>query len=366
MASAAARCSLDVSAAGTVAEIRDAVRAETGRGWLRVWGHDDDLLDAPLTMADLDAAVPGRPVVAHDRTGHTAVVNGAAASEIGATGLAPDGVLVERHDLLARAPGVPAADLDRAVAAVAAEWWAAGWTALTDATHTNGVSALEQFDRWRRSGAIPQEVTAMVSLGALAEVPAFGERAGSVTVGWAKIMPRLDPAGDGDASLDGAVAGAVRAGFPVAVHVMDVDTLDVTLAAMEAVPAPPGTFHRVEHCALALPEQVGRLGACGAAVVVNPSFLLHRAAKYAPPSQRGGARLAPAGPFAPGGRGAAAGGVGQPRRARRSRRDRSIGPRPGPRSRRVAERVGGGRPADAVLTRAGPAAGRRRPVALEP
>jgi predicted amidohydrolase YtcJ len=61
---------------------------------------------------------------------------------------------------------------------------------------------------------------------------------------------------------------------------MDVDVLDVTLEALEAAPAPPGTFHRVEHCALTLPEQVRRLAGSGAAVVVNPSFLLHRAEKY--------------------------------------------------------------------------------------
>jgi predicted amidohydrolase YtcJ len=61
---------------------------------------------------------------------------------------------------------------------------------------------------------------------------------------------------------------------------MDVDTLDVTLAALESDRPPPGTTDRIEHNALCLPEQIDRIAAVGATVVVNPAFLLHRAAKY--------------------------------------------------------------------------------------
>jgi predicted amidohydrolase YtcJ len=61
---------------------------------------------------------------------------------------------------------------------------------------------------------------------------------------------------------------------------MDVDTLDVALAAFESDRPPPRTADRIEHNALCLPEQVDRIAAVGATVVVNPSFLLHRAAKY--------------------------------------------------------------------------------------
>jgi predicted amidohydrolase YtcJ len=91
-----------------------------------------------------------------------------------------------------------------------------------------------------------------------------------VRLGHAKVM----------SDIAAGVMTAHRAGFPAAVHVMDVDTLDVTLAVLEADPPPPGTADRIEHNALCLPEQVDRIAAAGATVVVNPSFLIHRAAKY--------------------------------------------------------------------------------------
>jgi predicted amidohydrolase YtcJ len=91
-----------------------------------------------------------------------------------------------------------------------------------------------------------------------------------VRVGHAKVM----------SDVTAGVSAAHRAGYPAAIHVMDVDTLDVTLTALESDPPPPGTEDRIEHNALCLPEQVDRIAAVGATVVVNPAFLLHRAAKY--------------------------------------------------------------------------------------
>jgi predicted amidohydrolase YtcJ len=270
LSTAACRLSVDVSAAPTVAEVCAAL-APRGTGWLRGWGYDESFLEEGRhpTRDDLDRVNRRQPVVLHHRSGHAAVLNSAALAEVGEEGH-PDGVLFDSHDVLGRVPRIPAAVLEAAAAEVSRDWARRGVACFTDATHTNGPEELGLLSSWRQRGAVVQEITAMV--GQPPPGVAHGQRVGAVTVGHVKLMP-----GDG---LAARVASAHAAGFPVAVHVVDVPDLDSALAAFELSPAPAGLRDRVEHNALCLPEQVARLAASGAAVVVNPSFLVHRAAKY--------------------------------------------------------------------------------------
>lgn len=307
LACAAVRRSVDVGDATSLAEllgtIREAARERTAdegpAAWLRVWGYDDALLVERRhpTIAELDASTGARPAVLHHITGHVAVVNTAAGRVLG---LGAGELLVERHDLLAAVPRPDRAATVSGVASVLTDLAAAGISACTDATHTNDLAALQLLAE--AAAAEPSvDVTAMVgadrldSLGDLA----FGERipsppdaagAAGVRVGHAKVMPPHD---------DGAIADQVAAsrahGFPVAVHVMDIDTLQATLDALEAhPPMPAGTAtsdarrlgpggvapDRIEHCALALPEQLDRIARLGVAVVTQPSFVTRRAQKY--------------------------------------------------------------------------------------
>lgn len=279
LSTVAARLSVDVSAAGSLDEMGRAIRraAPLGGAWIRAWGYEEWALAERRhpTREDLDRFAPGRPLVLHHRSGHAAVLNSAALAEVGDPGH-PDGVLFDRHDLLSLVPRLDPAALREAATAVSREWEAAGVRAVTDATHTNGLSDLETLATWCAQGVVRQEVTAMVAPEAAASVPPFGGTVGPVTVGPVKLMPAPAVLG----GLAAAVAAAHRAGFPVAVHVVDVDVLDSTLDAFERSGPPPGTGDRIEHNALCLPEQVPRIAACGAAVVVNPSFLAHRRRKY--------------------------------------------------------------------------------------
>ena len=73
---------------------------------------------------------------------------------------------------------------------------------------------------------------------------------------------------------------------------MDIDTLHAALDALEAHPQPASTTRpdrsgsdriepdRIEHCALALPEQLDRISRLGIKVVTQPSFVTRRAQKY--------------------------------------------------------------------------------------
>lgn len=306
LACAAARRSVDVSAATSVSALLSTVRraaqertAGEGRtAWLRAWGYDDALLDERRhpTVAELDASTGDRPTVLHHITGHVAVVNTAAGR---ALGLASGEVLVERHDVLA---GVPRPDRTAAVAGVAAvlgDLASVGIRHCTDATHTNDLTALELLaDAVATEPAV--SVTAMVgadqlaSLGdlsfgeAVSETSGAGAGRGSVRIGHAKVMPPHDD----DSMIDGLVAAARAHGFPVAIHVMDIDTLHAALDALEAHPQravarepdriEPGLIapDRIEHCALALPEQLDRIARLGIKVVTQPSFVTRRAQKY--------------------------------------------------------------------------------------
>ncbi len=325
LACAAARRSVDVQAAASVGEVLDIVghaarssfattmpsrRQDSlardkrdSRRWLRAWGYDDALLAERRhpTAAELDGVTHDVPTVVHHVTGHVAVVNTAAGQSLGLTsGM----VLVERQDLLA---GVPRADRSATVAGVTevlVDLAAAGITVCTDATHTNDLEALELLAD--AAAAVPSvSITAMVGADRLASLGGreFGTTVGgaaateggpgSVRIGHAKVMPPHDD----DSAIAAQVAAARAHGFPVAIHVMDIDTLDATLDALEAHPqTAPATQpdravfdriepdriepDRIEHCALALPEQLDRIARLGVKVVTQPSFVTRRAQKY--------------------------------------------------------------------------------------
>lgn len=291
LSTAAAHLSTDVSGARSIGEVLDIIRGARpmeGTGWVRAWGYDESNLAEGRhpTRSDLDRAGPDRPVVLHHRTGHAAVLNTLALAGIGAED--SDGVLVDRHDLLSRVPRIPEARLRAAAAAVSERWAADGVTGFADATPTNGPNEIDLFDRWCGDGVVVQQITAMVGLAAIGNLPGYGQRLGAVRIGPVKLMPAggqcpgQSPGQRPGQSpgLEQAVAAAHAAGYPVAVHVTEVDALEETLAAFGASPPPEGTRDRIEHNALCLPEQIARIAAVGPLVVVNPSFLLHRRAKY--------------------------------------------------------------------------------------
>ncbi|WP_419838242.1 amidohydrolase family protein [Candidatus Poriferisodalis sp.] len=308
LACAAARGSVDVRDAVTVDELLatilravDAVVAARHRSsWLRVWGYDDALLAERRhpTVAELDTVTERVPTVLHHVTGHVTVVNTAAGR---ALGLASGDVLVERHDLLAAVPRPDRGEIVAGVTEVLHGLADAGISACTDATHTNDLTALELLAE-ASAGEPAVDVTAMVGADQLDSleglvfgdaVPPSGTAADEVRVriGHAKIMPPHDD----DSAIADLVATARAHRFPVAVHVMDIDTLQATLDALEAHPPLPAEMassapvriepdriepDRIEHCALALPEQLDRIARLGITVVTQPSFVTRRAQKY--------------------------------------------------------------------------------------
>lgn len=298
-AMAAARLSVDLATAASVADVvarvRAAARAAPADAWIRGRGYDPwRLADGRSpTREELDRAAPAHPVAIHDATGHEAVCNSAALRRLGLDGPAPapaglelldgraTGRLHHAEHLLDGVDRLPLDRLDAAAREVGEELARAGITAVTDATHTNGRDALRLLARWRAQGLIRQRLEVMVGAEQVDEVAAdrmgFGTAAApDVTIGHVKIVPEALPAGD----LRQAIAAARRHGFPVAIHTLDVASLAEALQALRHAPPAARGRDRLEHVALALPEQVDEIARSGAAVVTQPAFLLHRRELY--------------------------------------------------------------------------------------
>ena len=273
----AARClSVDVSRCERVDEVLHAIaEAPTpATGWLRVWGYDDALLaeGRHLSRFELDEVCGGRPLVLHHRSGHVVVLNSLGLESIGLADHA-DGVLVDAHDLVAQVPRLDEGQLGSGLRADLTAMSERGIVSVTDATHTNDLAALELISRL--SGRVGPRIEAMVGADRLSGL-SYGSQVGDVAVGHAKVMPV-----EGRDDLMAQQVGMAReAGFPVAVHVMDVDTLAVALEALGSSSPPRGTVDRLEHAALALPEQLDEIARLGLYVVTQPSFVVHRGAKY--------------------------------------------------------------------------------------
>ena len=273
----ASHCSIDLSKATSVDEVLELLtpRSAGDNGWMRGWGYEPTFLREKRhpTRSELDQVTLEIPTVVHDRSGHVAVVNSAAAELLKIKGF-PDGILVEREDVLSQVPRLEIAELKRTAADVFKDWRRMGVMAVTDATHTNDQGSLDVLAEIREECGGPR-ITAMIGADRLGDLR-FGETYKGIEIGHAKVMPDVGLQED----LSTLVATAHRAGFPVAVHVMDIDMLDETLLALETSSPPPSTIDRLEHCSLAMPEQLDRVAQLGVSVCTQPSFLSRRLDKY--------------------------------------------------------------------------------------
>lgn len=295
LSAAAHRLSVDLggvaTAAAVVARLAEASPRLTPSQWLRAVGYDASrFVGQEVDRLLLDAVDAPNPIVVHETTGHQVVCNtealrrlGAAEDRSGRVELCagvPTGRITDAPQLLTRVPRLGREEMTRSLGELSLELAAAGVTAVTDATHTNGLEELAFLDQVVSEAPIHQHVEVMVGIEGLGAVAAEGLRFGSslkeVTVGHVKLVPEAHP----EYGVEQSVAEAVARGWPVAIHVLDVEGLHSALGAIERWPAPVGTRHRLEHVALSLPEQVTRIARSGAAVVTQPEFAVRRREKY--------------------------------------------------------------------------------------
>jgi predicted amidohydrolase YtcJ len=293
LAMAAAIVSVDLAGSRSVGEIvermRNAAAQRPAGSWLRGFGYDAYALgssDSP-TREELDRASTRHPIVIHERSGHEVVCNDLALRLLGPVAERVDwpastatGRLYDSDPRLERVPRLDSSTMQRAVAEVSRRLAAEGVTSVTDASARNGPDEILLLAQLRSEGAIVQRVEAMLGAGSLTAATELGwrhgEEIGAVRLGHVKIIAESYSHDE----LAEAVVIAHAHAWPVAVHVLDIESLDATLSALRASPPPRGSIDRIEHLALSLPEQLDELAALGAAVVTQPCFLVQRSAKY--------------------------------------------------------------------------------------
>jgi predicted amidohydrolase YtcJ len=283
----------------------------------------------PPTRAELDRAVPDRPVLLDHRSGHAVVANSLA---LALAGIDPPGArlggldaLVERDDhgiptgvitgsdasacFTAVLPPLTPVAASAALARVGLALAADGVTAVSDADlGSSGPLEMElaAYAAAVTDGALPQRVGVMPGLVRLATrpddpLPSPAEWASAVPAGlrdrlgvaatklfadgaltthdaWLQAAYADDPASSGHPAVDPAelaerVRRAAAAGWVVATHAIGDAAVAATLAAVAAAPARPGVRHRLEHAIVLAPGQVAAIARAGVAAVVQPEFV---------------------------------------------------------------------------------------------
>ena len=253
-ASRSVRCGPpEVSAA---AELRSALAAAPGDGWVRGVGYHESVAGI-LTRADVDALCKHRPVRIQHRSGKMWFLNTAAERALGIA--SRDGRLF-REDQLLRERATPDADIREAVEEMSRRLLSYGVTGLTDATPTNDRRTADVF----RDLDICQRVNLM------------GDD--SLPVGSLKVM--LDEVALPDyEALTTRIATAHERGRPTAFHCVTRTELVFALSALRDAGTIPGD--RIEHASVTDPSAMALLrDTPSVTVVTQPNFIAERGDQY--------------------------------------------------------------------------------------
>jgi len=256
--------------------------------WVRGVGLDETSLAERRfpTIAELDLAVPDRPVRIQHRSGHGWILNSAGFAALGLDPAltAAEGWSGEVGDAfvagsLPAVRDLPAAELTGAVADLGLDLLRRGVTAVQDATPSSSQD-LARLDRLLRTASAFPAVTTMLAPepddGAVGDGPAA--RATAVKV---VLEDRLG-AGEGRARLLRGMALARRLRRTLAVHVVDESSLAVLLHVLhEPRPhRPPAYGLRLEHLSIVPPAMLDEVARTGCHVVTQPGFVPAHGARY--------------------------------------------------------------------------------------
>ncbi|MEW6273123.1 MAG: amidohydrolase family protein, partial [Thermodesulfobacteriota bacterium] len=245
VACAAEREAVDVatprpaSVAEILARLASAARGRPADAWLRATGYDEAWLAERRhpTLAQLDAAVPHRPLRVRHATRHASLLNSAARARLERAlgGLddarAPRDAAGERlgvvHGLepeITRVVGPLDEDaITRGLRAVGDELARHGVVAVDEVTASNDATRVALLAGAVASGALPQRVRVYVRDADDVE-PARVAAAGRVEVAGVKLLARSSEEAR-TPEFRSAVARARRRGVPVAVHAVEADVV---------------------------------------------------------------------------------------------------------------------------------------------
>jgi len=169
------------------------------------------------------------------------------------------------------------------------EYLSNGITSIQDAYRVGSLERWQMYQQLKGQDDIKVRITMMVGAEAVGELRERGLSMGSgnaqLRLGGAKIILQT-VTGSMDPSLEELyrlVFEAHEAGFQLAIHAVEVDTLEAAISALEhALHQIPrsGHRHRIEHCSVCPPHLMQRLKDIGAMVVTQPSFIYYNGERY--------------------------------------------------------------------------------------
>ena len=307
--------SLDLSPAAvrSITDIKEVVRRKAQTipegTWISGTDYNEFYLQEKRhpTRQDLDEAAPNHPVVLSHRSLHACVLNSLALRLAGITNEseAPEGGIIERDlntgepngilfEMLGHLrekviPPVDKAELDRGLAEANRRYLSLGITSIGEATHSNDFERWQFYRQMKKSGIIKSRIYMMWGPASMKQFKEAGLTTGSgdsqLRVGSLKIMlseatGKLYPS---QTELNEVVLEATEAGFQVAIHAIERNSVEAAIIALERAQKQYPIIerrHRIEHCSECPPELSRRLSLLKSVVVSQPSFVYYSGERY--------------------------------------------------------------------------------------
>ena len=312
---------LSPSAVSSIADIKVVISQKvqnTPSGkWLTGTGYNEFYLAERRhpNRWDIDEAAPHHPVVLAHRSLHACVLNSLALSLAGITRETPDpvGGLIDRDldtgeptgllfEMLGYIrekvlPPLSEEELAKGIALANRHYLSQGITSVQEASVTNDLGRWQALRRFKDTGKLKSRVSMMFGTEALSQFQQAGLAPGSgdsqLRLGGVKIMVnettgQLQPP---QPELNQQALSAHQAGFQLAIHAIEQNTVEAAITALEYVQSQlplAGRRHRIEHCSECPPHLLKRLGRLQAVVVTQPPFLYYSGERYLaqiPPSR---------------------------------------------------------------------------------
>jgi len=298
------------------AKIRGAALTSPPGTWIRGRGYNDFYLAEKRhpNRWDLDQATRDHPVKLTHRSGHAHVLNSFALTLTGITSESPEppggmidrdtgtgeptGILYGMSEYLSDViPPLGKAEMEQGIKSANEMLISLGITSVQDASIHNNIQRWQELRAWKERGYLKPRVNMMLGIKALREArgqgfsPKTGDeqlRLGAIKMILSQTRGHLNPP---ETELKQMVLDAHQAGFQVALHAVEENTIFAGLSAVEyaqcAYPH-PWHRHRIEHCSICTPETSGRLARLHVIVVTQPAFIYYSGERYlktVPPQQ---------------------------------------------------------------------------------
>lgn len=290
------------------AQIRQRAKQTPKGKWIRAMGYNEFYLAEKRhpNRWDLDKAAPHHPVKLSHRSGHACVLNSLALKLLSISGETPEppggimerdletgepnGVLFEMNSYVEKSmPPLSEEELEKGVGLANEEFLSYGITSLQDATWSDGLERWQILRGFKEREKLVPRVSMMIGVDDLGDFEGGGLSTGSgdsqLRLGGVKVVLHtttgcLNPPQE---ELNQLVQKAHQAGFQLALHVVEENTVEAAITALEyalSQTKKPDHRHRLEHCSVCPPHLVQRLRNIKATIVTQPPFIYYNGERY--------------------------------------------------------------------------------------